>query len=808
MLKSWLKIYFRNTIKNKGFTFLTILGLAIGIAGVIFSTLYWKDETSYNKWNPNKDKVFEVLTKIGKTNDTWPTNEATLVNILKNKTDKVEEYCYYFPWYDNYGSNVTINNKKEFIDKTIVTQNTFFKFFPFEFVKGNQSDFEKNKVGIAIEEEEAKRVFGRKNPINQIIQFSDGRSFVIYGVYQLKKNSSILPKYVIAGIDEEIKKNENNWGSYNYGLLLKLKNPEDKQNVTQTINQIYFDNRTAKDAKNNGVSVEQYVKENGKYEASLQSLSEARLSDQVSGFPEGKGNALFLKIILGLSILILILSVINYVNLASAQALKRAKEVGVRKVFGATKNQVIFQFMIETILTTVLAFLCALTVVEVLLPSYNELINKQLELNLISFLPHFILIFIIVVVFSGLFPAIYVANFQVIKVLKGNFSRSKNGIWLRNTMLIIQFTIATFFIVSSFIVTHQMDYMAKKDLGLKGDQIISIAYYRYDLKDGKRYKYYQSFKPDLLKIKGVEAVNTGTFQFGTNSGATSGFDFNGNFVQATNFAFDFGLVDMLKIQLKEGRNLDPNFSSDTIENVLVNETTQKILGKDFKINTTFKWNDRKFKLVGIVKDFNLSGPNDEIPPMLLMNMKTVNWMGENMRSVFVKIDAENASETIAAIEKFWKAKVDQDYPFEYEFVDKQFARSYENYTKQEKMFKILNVIVITIALFGLFALSSYTIERKYKEIAIRKVLGAETSSLLQILSKQYIYFAFIGFALAILPSYFLMQKWLENFAYRIDISIWIYVFAFILLLSLTLIVVLIKAYSATRINSLNYLKYE
>jgi len=232
------------------------------------------------------------------------------------------------------------------------------------------------------------------------------------------------------------------------------------------------------------------------------------------------------------------------------------------------------------------------------------------------------------------------------------------------------------------------------------------------------------------------------------------------------------------------------------------------LGKDFKINTTFKWNDRKFKLVGIVKDFNLSGPNDEIPPMLLMNMKTVNWMSENMRSVFVKIDAENATETIAAIDKFWKAKVDQDYPFEYEYVDKQFARSYENYTKQEKMFKILNVIVITIALFGLFALSSYTIERKYKEIAIRKVLGAETSSLLRILSKQYIYFAFIGFALAILPSYFLMQKWLENFAYRIDISIWIYVFAFILLLCLTLIVVLIKAYSATRINSLNYLKYE
>ena len=179
-----------------------------------------------------------------------------------------------------------------------------------------------------------------------------------------------------------------------------------------------------------------------------------------------------------------------------------------------------------------------------------------------------------------------------------------------------------------------------------------------------------------------------------------------------------------------------------------------------------------------------------------------------MKSILIKIDADNTKQTIDNIEKFWKTKVDNDYPFEYEFIDKQFARSYENYTKQEKMFKILNVIVITIALFGLFALSSYTIEHKYKEIAIRKVLGAETSSLLTILSKQYVYFALIGFLLAIVPSYYFMQKWLENFAYRIDISIWIYAVAFCLLLSLTLIVVLIKAYAATRINSLNYLKYE
>ncbi len=375
-------------------------------------------------------------------------------------------------------------------------------------------------------------------------------------------------------------------------------------------------------------------------------------------------------------------------------------------------------------------------------------------------------------------------------------------------MLILQFSIATFFIVAGTLVIQQMNYISKKDLGFSGNQVISIPFKRQDLAD-KKFDFYNSFKQDLLKIKGVQAVNATAFKFGS-LGAMSNTSFRVKEKQLVtdNMGIDFGFLDMMKIQLKEGRDLNPMISSDTISNVLINETAKKYFGETLKLNDEFEWNGQKFKLIGVTKDFNLGEPQNKIRPMMFFHFKVVDWLSYNLQDVLVKVDTDNTKQTIDNIEKFWKAKVDQDYPFEYEFVDKQFARSYENYTKQEKMFKILNVIVITIALFGLFALSSYTIERKYKEIAIRKVLGAETSSLLRILSKQYIYFAFIGFALAILPSYFLMQKWLENFAYRIDISIWIYVFAFILLLSLTLIVVLIKAYSATRINSLNYLKYE
>ncbi len=799
MLNNWFKIYFRNTIKNKGFTFLTILGLAIGIAGVIFSTLYWKDETSYDQWNPEKDRIFELITFL-KPDLQIASTTGPMAELVKEKSDKIEETLFYQPGYSS--ELYIINQKKELLNKIAITGNNFFDFFPFDFVQGNKEQFKNNRNAVAIEEQEAKRIFGNENPINKQIKNLNGEILTIYGVYQLKNNSGFLPKYVISSPNLNI----DDWNNFTYALLIKLKNPNDKEVVEKSINKIYYENIVQRYAKLRGISVDEYIKTSGLTKGYLQPITDSRLKAEVTGFPEDKGNLNFLKINLGLSILILLLSIINYINLSTAQTIRRAKEVGIRKVLGASKQNIIWQFLFETAITTFFSVLLALTLVEIGLSSYNILINKNLSIDLIEFVPYLVLIFLIVILFSGIFPAIYVSNFKELNVLKGNFSRSKNGIWIRNLMLIIQFTIATFFIVAGSLVTEQVNYMSKKNLGFSGDQIINLTLRRYDLGE-KRLEFYKAIKQDLLKIKGVKDVNATAFKFGNNAMNSSPMKFQDKRIQIQNVPVDYNFLSMMKIKLKNGRDFDSKITSDTVNNIILNETAMNELG-NLSIGDQVDWDEYKFNIIGVVKDFNIGSPENKIPPMMLINVNTVDWLQNNLSQIYIKVDAENASETIAIIEKFWKAKVDQDYPFEYEFIDKQFARSYENYTKQEKMFKILNVIVITIALFGLFALSSYTIERKYKEIAIRKVLGAETSSLLRILSKQYIYFAFIGFALAILPSYFLMQKWLENFAYRIDISIWIYVFAFILLLSLTLIVVLIKAYSATRINSLNYLKYE
>ena len=806
MFKNWFKIFIYNSIKNKGFTFLTIFGLAIGITGVIFSTLYWDDETSYDQWNPNKDHVFEVIIdmqNIGK----WAIAPEPLAKNVLLKTDKVESYCYLEA---GYAANVyDVKNKKEYLNKSISTQSNFFDFFPFKFVKGSKKAFEQNRDGIAIEENEAKRLFGDEDPINQTITSIDGAKKTIYGVYKLDKKSSLAPKYVFSDIYNSLKYNEDQWGNFNYSLLLKLKNPEDKADVENTIRQVYITYRIQDEAKSRGMSVEEYMeKTSSNFTIELQPLAVARLSDNVTGFLEGKGNRLFLQITLGLSVLILVLSIINYVNLSTAQAIRRAKEVGVRKVLGASKQNIVSQFVFETTLITLFSTLFALCIAELSLPYYNNLINKTLELNFGDHWFYLVLIVLIVIVLAGIFPALYISNFDVLKVLKGNFARSKSGVWLRNGMLIIQFAIATFFIVGGYIVTNQMTYIAKKDLGFSGDQVLQINYNRFDLGD-KRYAFYEGFKQDLLKIKGVKDVNITSFIFGSGASSTSTLNKANSDAkaQASLILSDFGLFEMLKIELKEGRFFDPKIASDTVESIILNERAVQDLGEDVPLGTEFQWNGYKTKLIGIVKNFHLLSPVQEYSAMSFMHVKTPKWYS-NLSGIMIKIDSENADETLADIEKFWKQKVDQNYPFEYDFVNNQFARSYQSYTQQEAMFKILNIVVIIIALFGLFALSSYTIERKYKEIAIRKVLGAETGSLLKSLSKQYVYYAIIGFVLAVFPSYILMQKWLENFAYRIDISITVYIFAFVLLLALTLIVVLLKAYSATRINLLNYLKYE
>lgn len=807
MLKNWLNIYLYQIKNNKFFTALNILGLSIGIAGLIFAILYWNDEKSYDAWNPDKDRIFLLVNQIDE-NVFWTSGSAAVGPNLVAKSSEVESYCYLNDWYAD--EIIAAGGKKIQFSKILDAQRTFFEFFPFEFVEGNIKTAMPDENSICLSEDTAQQLFKNEPALGKEVVYS-GKKLVVRGVYRLTGKAAYQPMAVVNFIDATLKHHDTEWGNFNFGLYIKAKKASDKDVILDKINALNYENMTVAYAKQAGISIAEYQKKWGDHRVHLEPLSEVRLHTKSGGVAEGKGNYQFLLSMMGLSILILVLSVFNYINLATANAIKRAKEVGVRKVLGASKRNIVVQFIAETTLNVFISILLALVIVELSLPSYNSFLDKNLILNSDTFFMQLLVILVVTIITAGVFPALYVSNFETLKVLKGNFGRSKAGIWLRNGMLVLQFAIASFFIVGSYIVYQQIDFMNKKDLGFKGDQVLDVAYrniYGEGISNQIRYDKYLTIKNELLKIKGVKEVAGGTLGFGNGISSTISYNYKDEIINGQNLALDFGMLEMMKIKLKEGRFLDAKYTSDTIDNMLINETAAKLMKENNLIGKEVAWNGKKMKIVGIVKDFNIEGPHTAIQPVSFFHFKNVDWLLNNLHNIYIKIDPEMMDETIAQIEQLWLKKVDPDYPFSYDFVNKEYARSYGQFVKQRNLFSLLNIVVIVIALMGLFALASYSIQTRMKEIAIRKTLGAETKMLLTALSKQYIVFCIIGFLIALFPVYFLLDKWLENFAYRIDISPVPFVIGFIILLLLTLIVVLSRAYQATRVEVLNYLKYE
>lgn len=811
MLKNWTNIFIYHIKNNKLFTALNVLGLSIGIAGLIFALLYWNDEQSYNAWNPEKDNVFLSISQVSPT-DYWASNVATFESYFKTDFKEIDSYCYFDNWY----SEKIIQYKgKKGIFKTTDAQKTFFEMFPFDFIEGNPKTALNDDTSIAISKQTAVNLFGNESALGKAVTYYD-QKLIVRGVYTIPGKSAMAPDAVTSFINKSISEQKESWSNFNFGLLLKLKNPDDKEKVISKIERLLYENRTVKWAKAEGLTVAEWKKNNAGEETKiiLEPLKNSRLHSVVDGYAEGQGNYQFLMIMMGLSILILILSLFNYINLATANAIKRAKEVGVRKILGASKNNIILQFIFETIITTFCAVFLSLVIVELSLPYYNDFLGKQLIIYANQFYLELIILFVLTVSIAGIFPAIYVSNFVALKVLKGNFGRSKGGIWLRNGMLILQFAIASFFIIGSYIVYEQVYFLSNRDLGFKGNQVLQINYRKldsepYNEKTPERlFRRYQTIKQEIAKINGVSQVSTGSFSFGTNNNVSSSFIYHDINIHAQNIAVDFGMLEMLKIKMIQGRYFDNRISTDSIDAMMVNETALKMMKEKNPIGKIVDWNNHKLKIIGIVKDFNIGGPKGKTPPMVFYQLKTVDWMINNIHHIFITVNGNEMERTIANLEKFWVKNVDSDYPFQFDFVDKAYERSYKEFINQKNLFSLLNVIVIGIALFGLFALASYSIERRMKEIAIRKTLGAETNVLLKELSKQYIIFSVIGFLMALFPVYYLLNKWLENFAYRIDISIYPFIIGFVALLFLTLLVVLSRAYQATKTDVLKYLKYE
>lgn len=809
MLKNWLKIAFINYRKNWLSTIINILGLSVGLCVFLLIFIHWQDEKSYEQWVPDKENIYMVEFQTDKNAYNLVVNYPFLLN-SKIKFSEVENYSVVNNW-TYLKQKLVADGRSTFTNPIFVTED-FFKIFQYEKLAGSYNNIFVDDHSIAISEDVAKQLFGDeylKSIGKTVISDNDNEKFLVQAIYRLPdvaEKTVFRPGYLIR--QPFIDSNKEQWTNYSYIGFFKLKPGTDVRKLEEKLSALQYTQEKIS-AKKYGYTQDFETK------VWLTNVEDLKLDAKSGGID--KGDKKSLEILLLLSLLLLILSCINLINLKIAQSSQRAKEVGVRKVIGSSGRKLVTQFLMETFILCFVAYILAFAMVELLLPVYNRFLGKAIELDNINIFLYTGLLLVIFALFSGLIPAVYLSNFKPINTLKGNFARSRQGVWLRNSILSLQLIIASFFIICSLIINTQVNHMLKKDLGFRGDQVYQITFNKTNYSDA----YFNSRKYELQKSKiksfpGVIDITASAQTMGNGVNSTSGARYvkdSTKSVSAGIGAIDLNYFDFYKIKFVAGRDLNPKLTSDTAKSIVVNEALIKNMGWNAKqalgkeLSTGMDDKHKKLEIVGVVKDFYYGGVNNEVQPVIFFNYNR-NWARNQMTNLQIKLSGDNIEENLAQIKHYWETDVEPGYPFNGSFVDKQFAKTFEKFQKQQTLFTALNIVVLVIALLGLFALSSLLIEQKLKDVAIKKTLGADEKTIIWDLTKRFLIICFLAVILSIPLSYYAMNEWLKDFSYRIEMPVWPYVLSMILLLILTFTVVSFKAYRATKINLVKYLKYE
>ncbi|WP_298424563.1 ABC transporter permease [uncultured Kordia sp.] len=798
MVTTWLKLFFRNSKKNWLNTIINISGLTLGLVGLIIVLLYYNDEKSYDQWNSQKDIVYKISHKWGDgqvyDGATDPEGEA-----VKEIVPEVSDYCNVN---SGYNSQILRYKDKSVYETKIGKANAnFFEFFPHEIVKGDAKTILATKTAIALSTDLEKQLFGDKESIGKTIKYGK-REYIVTGVYKLSKPSVYLPNAIL---HRPITTNDH-WGGYGVYTFYKVPKGTDLASVEKKIFDIYVDNYYKNEAAEQGITVDDYVSMQGSYPM-LEKLVDLRLHGKGDeGMIEGKGNYLLLVIMLSLSILIIVISSINFINLSIASASQRAKEVGVKKTLGVSKIGLQLQFILEIVVQGIISIFLALIIVELLLPIFNAFINKDLSLQSIEIILQVGLLAIAISIIIGFITALYISNFKTISVLKGNFSRSGRMIFVRNLMLGLQFVISGFFFIGGLVVYAQVDYMSSKDLGFSGEEILVVDFNNSQVSRSKQYKL---IKNVFSNNPNIEDISSTFLVPGDDNDISLDVMHKDVVVDIKFIPLDFGHLEMINTKISKGRYFSEDFASDTINSVIFNETAVKRLGiANDPINKEVRINEKKFNIVGVVKDYHIEGLDKEIRPAFFTYYTGFDWIRGAMSTVQFKIKEGKKQETLAEIERFWTTELEPGYPFSFYYLDQYYSKTHDIYKKQQKLFFILTLVVIFIALLGLFALATLTIQQRLKEVAIRKTLGASVKQIIIQLIKSFIKITGIAVVVLIPIAYYLMQNWLNNFAYRIEMPLWPFIIAPIILVLLVFIVVGIKALNATKVDLIKYLKFE
>ncbi|HEX8328834.1 MAG TPA: ABC transporter permease [Hymenobacter sp.] len=807
MLKNYFLVAYRNLVRHKGFSFLNIAGLALGLTACLLIGLFVYDELQFDKFVPNGDRIYRVYSE--RTTTETPEALAPVppmyATTMKQEFPEVEQTTRILM--ESSVDLLEVGDKKIYVENGLIADSTFFEIFPLDFKHGSAAHALDAPTSMVLAEDVAKSFFGNENPVGKEIKMNK-TSFIVKGVLQnnlskfhLKVNS-VIPLSAAQLPKERMKK----WGWQQFFTYVKLRPGTDAQQTQAKLRSFVAEkvNPTLpEDDKVTDLSFLQPLREVHLYSSSFKYDSSV------------KGNITYVKALSFIAAFILLIAGFNFVNLSTAKSMQRAKEVGIRKTIGASREQLMLQFLSETVLLTLVSVVLATVLTALLLPSLNAFTGKTMTFDLLTnpaLLGVLVLLTVVVGLVAGFYPALVLSSFQPVKVLKsavvtdGVFGRVQ---WLRHGLIVVQFALSVFLIVCALVVFRQVSYLHNKDLGFNRDQIMF-----FPMRGDNMNKHYDTFKNELQQVPGVASASIG-YGFPGDQVAGDGIivPTNGEDKEksVTQLMVDYDYLKTLGLQLVTGRDFSQKMKTDKDQAFIINETAVKELGfgtPDKALGQTLKWkvwSDKNpdslkiGKVIGVVKDFHYKSLYDKLEPAVLQIFPGAYW------KVAVKLKADNFGSSVEGVKQVW-AKFSPESPIEYKFLDDNFDQMYKAEDKLKSLLWIFTGIAIFVGCLGLFGLATYAAERRKKEIGIRKVLGASVGNIVGLLSKEFLVLVLVAAVIAFPAAWLAMSRWLQDFAYRIDMPLWAFVAAGLTAAAVAFLTVGYQAVRAATMNPVNNLR--
>ena len=807
MIKNYFKIAFRNLVKNKFYTSINIIGLAVGIATCLLILLYVLDELSYDRYNSKANRIYRVNNevKFGGNYFDLAQTPPLMGPVMVKEFPQVEQ-CARIRWYGGFLVKKGNENLQE--GRVAYGDSTLFDVFTLPMLAGDPKTALKEPHSLVITESIAKKYFNAVDVVGKNMIINDTGNYKVTGVIKdIPTQSHFNFDFFVAMSENEDSRNDN-WLSENYSTYIVLRKGTNPKNMEPELNKLMdrYVGPQLKDIINLGL--DEFKKSGGFVRASLTPLTDIHLHSNKVGELFGNGNIQIVYIFSVIALFILLIACVNFMNLSTARSSNRAKEVGIRKVLGSLRKSLIRQFLTESLLMSFIALVFAVVIAWLLLPYFNQLAGKTIHVNLL-FQPYMVISFISLMLAVGLlagsYPAFFLSAFQPVDVLKGKVSKGFKGSWLRNALVVFQFAISIMLIIGTIVIYNQLTYIRNKDIGFNRNQVLVIQH-----TDALKAQA-ATFRNELLHISGVENATISGYLPVNYNRSNDAFFTSPSLDQKTAMSMQFWGVDenyisTLDIKLLEGRNFSPQFPTDS-GGLIINEAAAKFLATKNLLNKRlYKIEDVKTKkitelhIIGVIKNFNFSSLREVITPLGLV-------LRHEPGNISVRINNAGIPAVIGQIKNKWQTMASGQ-PFDYSFMDEQFNNLYTSEQKTGQIFITFALLAIVIACLGLFGLVTYAAEQRTKEIGIRKVLGANVANIVAMISKDFLKLVFIAFLFAFPLAWWAMNKWLQDFAYRVSIGWWIFFIAGAVAILIALLTVSFQAIKAAIANPVKSLRTE